>query len=294
MRSGHQSRIPVKSHQSYWTSQKISDSGKKTSCQRYWGPSEHQFHHKANKTQTSTHQSNQNPNKYPTLKQYGISLEDRRVHQSLLSELYHLKKKHDKTTTLYCNVGDNKLSSFVFIPSSKDFRRLKVNENLTKWLAHALTALGGLGTEKATLVDLLTHIGRKEEYSDAWKEAVRLNGHSLVPRLGATATFAVQPACNMNQMQMKSLRRCLRAETGSSIFSTEMKITQTLGLKYVEPTTGVYNKIPWSYKSTAKVIRLCLVTLFNSPKFRCDHIDITISIDHGKGHSRATLNVIPR
>jgi hypothetical protein len=114
-------------------------------------------------------QSKHNPNKYPTLKQYGISLEDRRVHQSLLSELYRLTKKHDKTTTLYCNVGDNKLSSFVFIPFSKDFRRLKVNENLTKLFAHVLTALGGLGTEKETLVDLLTHIGRKEEYSDAWK-----------------------------------------------------------------------------------------------------------------------------
>jgi hypothetical protein len=157
-----------------------------------------------------------------------------------------------------------------------------------------LTALGGLGAEKETLVDLLTHIGRKEEYSDVWKEAVRLNGHNLVPRLGAMATFAVQSACNMNQMQMKSLCRCLCAETGSSIFSTEMKITQTLGLEYVKPTTGVYNKIPWSYKSTAKVIHLCLVTLFKSPKFRCDHIDITISIDHGKVHSQATLNVIPR
>jgi hypothetical protein len=32
-----------KSHQSYWTLQKISNSRKKTSCQRYWGPSEHQF-----------------------------------------------------------------------------------------------------------------------------------------------------------------------------------------------------------------------------------------------------------
>jgi hypothetical protein len=74
-----------------------------------------------------------------------------------------LTKKNDKTTTLYCNVGDKKLSSFVFIPFSKDFRRLKVNENLTKWFAHVISSLGGLGTEKETLVDLLTHIGRKEE-----------------------------------------------------------------------------------------------------------------------------------
>jgi hypothetical protein len=174
-------------------------------------------------------QSKQSPNKYPTLKQYGISLEDRRVQQSLLSESYHLTKNHDKTTTLYCNVGDNKLSSFVFIPFSKDFHRLNVNENLTKWFVHVLTALGGLGTEKETLVALLTHMGCKEEYSDARKEAVR-----LLPRLGATATFAVQLACNMNPIQMKSLRCSLCAETGSSIFSTEMKINQTLGLEYCE------------------------------------------------------------
>jgi hypothetical protein len=69
-----------------------------------------------------------------------------------------LTKKHDKMTSLDFNVGDNKLSSLVFIPFSKDFRRLKVNENLTKWFAHVLTALGGLGIEKETLADLLTHI----------------------------------------------------------------------------------------------------------------------------------------
>ena len=238
-------------------------------------------------------QSKQNPSKFPTMKQYGVSLEDRRVHQSLLSELYHVNKKHDDTTTLYCNVGNNKLSSFVFIPSSNDFGRLRVNENNSKWFGHVLTALGGLGNENATLVDLLTHIGRKEEYGDAWKEGVQLNGHSVVPRLDATATFAVQSSCNMNQTQMKQLRCCLRAEIGSSVFSTEAKITQTLGLEYVEPVIGVYKKIPWSYKSTAEVVRLCLNTLFKSDGFCCDKIDLTISIDHGKGYSRATLNVIP-
>jgi hypothetical protein len=30
---------------------------------------------------------------------------------------------------LYCNVEDNKLLFFVFIPSSKDFGRLRVNKN---------------------------------------------------------------------------------------------------------------------------------------------------------------------
>jgi hypothetical protein len=53
-------------------------------------------------------------------------------------------------------------------------------------------------------------------------------------------------------------------------------------------------RLRYTTKSTAKVIRLCLVTLFKSPEFRYDHINITISIDHGKGHSWATLHVIPR
>jgi hypothetical protein len=230
-------------------------------------------------------QSKQNPNKYPTMKRLGVSLEDRRVHQSLLSELYHLNKKHDKTKTLYCDVGNNKPSSFVFIPSSKDFGRLKENENKSEWFGHVLTALGGSGKENATLVDLLTHIGRKDDYGDAWKEAVELNGHSLVPRLDATASFAVQSACNINQTQMKQLRHCLCAEIGSTVFSTEKKITQTLGLEYVEPVIGEYKKIPWSYKSTADVVLLCVKTLMKSAKFRCDKINQTISMDHGKGYS---------
>ena len=98
------------------------------------------------------------------------------------------------------------MSSFVSIPFSKDFCRLKVNKNLTKWFLNVLTALGGLGSESKTLADLLTHIGQNEEYGDTWKDAVRLNDHSLVPRLDAMATFAVQSACNMNQTQMKCLR----------------------------------------------------------------------------------------
>jgi hypothetical protein len=70
------------------------------------------------------------------------------------------------------------------------------------------------GEPKKMLVDLLTHIGSKEEYSNVWKEAVRLNGHSLVPRLDVTATFDEQLACNMNQTHMKSLCHCLHAEMG--------------------------------------------------------------------------------
>jgi hypothetical protein len=56
---------------------------------------------------------------------------------------------------------------------------------------------------------------------------------------------------------------------------------------------GVYNKILWSFKSTAEIICLCLATLYDtSAEFRCNHIiDIKISIYHGKGYSYAVLKV---
>jgi hypothetical protein len=46
-----------------------------------------------------------------------------------------------------------------------------------KWFGHVVTALGGLGNKNSTLVDLLTHIGHKDDYyyGDAWKKVVQLN-----------------------------------------------------------------------------------------------------------------------
>jgi hypothetical protein len=64
-------------------------------------------------------------NVFPIMKKYGIPLEERRVHKGLLKELFHMGKKVDKSTTLYADVGDNKESAFVFIPTSKGYKRLK-------------------------------------------------------------------------------------------------------------------------------------------------------------------------
>jgi hypothetical protein len=40
----------------------------------------------------------------PTLKAYGVSLEDRRLHQNLLWDLFFLNKKYDKVNTLNCKI----------------------------------------------------------------------------------------------------------------------------------------------------------------------------------------------
>jgi hypothetical protein len=49
----------------------------------------------------------ESPSVVPTLKAYGVSLEDRRVHENLLRDLFFLNKKHDKSNTLYCKTSQS-------------------------------------------------------------------------------------------------------------------------------------------------------------------------------------------
>jgi hypothetical protein len=120
-------------------------------------------------------------------------------------------------------------------------------------------ALGGPDNIQESLLDLLTYIGQNEDYKATWEEAVKANG-LIVPVLDGVATKAVQSMCNMNKSQMRQLRSCLKAEVGSSIFCSEFKVTQVLGIEHVEPTTGSYKygkeRIDWSYKPVPKVLEL--------------------------------------
>jgi hypothetical protein len=125
-----------------------------------------------------------NSNIFPALKKYGIPLDDTRIHASILKDLYWLNKTRHGTMALQCNLGDNKLSSFVFIPSSKDCRYMKK----TKWLSSVLAALGGPGCENESLLNLLIHIGRTESYQDVWEEAVKVTG-LLLPKFDGLTTM---------------------------------------------------------------------------------------------------------
>jgi hypothetical protein len=97
---------------------------------------------------------------------------------------------------------------------------MKKNANKTRWIPDVLTALGGPGNEHESLLDLLTYIGKNEDYKATWEEAVRSNG-LVLPRLDSVAFRAIQSMCNMNKSQMKQLRSCLKTELGLSVFSTE-------------------------------------------------------------------------
>jgi hypothetical protein len=86
-----------------------------------------------------------------------------------------------------------------------------------------------------------------------------------------------------------------QGELGSTVFSSEFKITQVLvGVEHVEPMTDTYKhgkeKIDWSYKPVCQVLELWLKSRTNegANQFKCDHLDLVVTIDHDKGHSRVT------
>jgi hypothetical protein len=108
----------------------------------------------------------------------------------------------------------------------------------------------------------------------------------------------MQLAANMNELQLRTLHQCCKAECGDYLFSSPYFIKRVLNLEYVEPMTGTYKngseKIDWMYKSIEAIVCLYFSTLFRDSigALRVDHIDLSFCVDHGKGHLRATLTIV--
>ena len=132
-----------------------------------------------------------------------------------------------------------------------------------------------------------------DQYRGIWEEAIKLNS-LLIPRFDGLTTFAIQSWCNFSKKQMSLLRRCLIVELGSPLFCTDYRIEQGIGLDFVVPKTGAYmygnDKIEWSYKDVTKVLKLWIKIKLAGPlEFKCDHLDISTAIDHGKDHFKIQL-----
>jgi hypothetical protein len=125
-----------------------------------------------------------------------------------------------------------------------------------------------------------------------------MNGDRVIPQLDQAATFAIQSACNMNAAQFKTLRRCALSKFGFQLFSYPHRIKQAIGLEHVEPIDGFYKygskTIPWMYKSIPEIVCLFLTTLLQdgNANLRADIIDLSICLDHGKGHSCVSLTLV--
>ena len=236
-----------------------------------------------------------NPNRLSTMKRFRIPEDDVRVQEGLLSDLFFLNKYRYNTTTMRFKMGNNLEGSLVYVPPSRNYRRLKINMKKTNWFLDMLSALGGESHESDTLTNLLTYVARTDSFYDIYVDVVKNNG-LVLPKFDAITTWTIQSLCNMNNNQMRTLRRCLKSEVGSSLFSTERKISQITGLEHIEPTTGCHvfgnkRRVYWSYKSAIDTLLLLIKKCFDA---RWEKLDVVVAIDHGKGHSRITLTTIAR
>ena len=104
----------------------------------------------------------------------------------------------------------------------------------------------------------------------------------------------------MNCTQMQELRRNLKLVIRNPIFAPEYSIKQIIGKYFVEPVeTGTYyskkERIECSFKNADDILVLYLTGYFKEhPGCRIELVEVTVSIDHGEGFSRATCVVIIR
>jgi hypothetical protein len=82
------------------------------------------------------------------------------------------------------------------------------------------------------------------------------------------------------------------------LFSSPHQIKEAIRLEHVELIDSFYKygskMIPWMYKSIREIVCLFLATLLHDGKavFTVDHIDLSVCIDHGKGHSHVSLTLV--
>jgi hypothetical protein len=254
-------------------------------------------------TEKTDHSPETITTQFPVLNLYSIPIDDSRVQSNILKELYRLNKKVTKSSTMIMDLGNNIHTSLVMIPRSKNLDRLGRNDRKHGWLVNILDALSdGEEDGRQELVrNLLIYIGSRVEYRDCFYDATEELGVSIYPTIDAATTFAIQSSSNINYRQMRELRRNLKVALGHTIFSPEQKIKQLIGTKWLTPETGHYyygkERIEWSAKQVDEIVCLYFSQLMNEAKtgsLKMEHVDLSVSIDHGKGYSRATLIIVNR
>ena len=254
-----------------------------------------------------------NPATFPKLRQYGIPLDNKGVHKSILCDLFYISKKTTNSSTsvsMELNSGEER--SLVLIPRATSFKNMVRNEKEVGWFSELLKAMGGNVKNEAVesrTIQFVCHILARK-YKDTFIEAVKQTGTQLIESLDPIATFAIQSVCNLPGSKMKLLKRFLEAEIGARIFSSPREIKQVLGMDSVLPVTGIFHyagsanvadprsreKVPWMYKSVKDIVKLIIRMQVREKKaeFRWNHLDLSTCIDHGKGFLRATLICVIR
>ena len=156
-----------------------------------------------------------------------------------------------------------------------------------------------LNQDERAAANLLVFFG--EKFPRSFDAATRVLTIVCSKPMDAVKTFAMWSEANISGLQSRIISRHLRFHFGSSLCCGEAKVKEQLsGHAIIEAKTAVFfggnERIDWSCRNPAELTLAYLSSLFNNQLTRCDYhlVDLVLSIDHGKGFSRAHLVVIAR
>jgi hypothetical protein len=241
----------------------------------------------------------QNRNEHPTLSCYQIPYHDPRVRSNLLRELYDYNYAETGSSTMRFDHRNSVSTALVTIPQSSSLDSMKRSDYRHDFVAEIMNNLDKDGDKpEETRKDFLKMLARSDDCRDHFREVAHSEGLSLIERLDEETSFAIQSDANLSNTQMRALSRNLLAAFGTPIFSGERKTKLALGSVVPHVDIGCFvdgrKSVRWNCKRVDQVLLLFLDTLVESDVSNFDHMDISISIDHGKGFLRASLVVLLR
>ena len=193
-----------------------------------------------------------NTTKYPKLRQYGIPLNDKRVHEAILRDLYliHKRSSAGASTTLSTSLPSGEERALIFIPKARTYRTMWRDREMD-WFTNVLQTIGGGKSSAASTAQAVSFICHYliTKHKESFLEAVKLTGTQLVEPLDPIATFSLQSVCNLPASKMKLLKRFLEAEIGLKLFSTPTEIKKVIGMDSVLPLTGTF-----SYSGSTNIV----------------------------------------
>jgi hypothetical protein len=256
----------------------------------------------------------------PTFSEFQIPHSNKTVVRGLLRDIITLDSKSKKHNLLTTRMGNDQCITLVRIAQSGSLDRLERNDRQLDFVNRLLDAIVSNNAESAkpannqpcknaTIITnkgdaatcLITLLGKRFRSS---LEAACCNLDMLVGKvMDPIATFAMWSSSNVSYVQQREIARHLRVWYKRQMVCSEEKVKYLLGNDFVAPeVAGVYQykkeKVPWSCRNPKELFMHYMCAIFNSKDTdkaaQHHHIDLMVTLDHGKGFSRVVLVFICR
>jgi hypothetical protein len=259
----------------------------------------------------------------PTFAEFGIPAENKSVVSGLLRDIITLDNHSPKHNLLRTRMANDQVVTLVRIPQSISLDRLERNDRISDFVGQTMEAIvappeavqkaknqAGVSADDHRLyiknkddavTSLLIYLGKK--YRNNYNAACANLGLSNAEVMDAISTFAMWSSANVNYAQQREIARHLRVWFQRQVVCAEEKVKDLLGNDFVAPEiTGTYvhnkEKIPWNYRNPKALFLKYINAVLNSKDdvkaSQLHHIDISVSIDHGKLFSRAVAVFVCR